>query len=285
VWWKNKDENSVRSFPLKPEDILKSPDLNGLLPRIAGWKVDAHPGLPAIAAKFGVDEAFQKGMCSDSTCLTDALAQIEELSRTHTLATSHVKRVGLEASFPGGAAALRSLPVIRTRPDVTVRTGCRDFECKVAGGVKFDHVGPPGDGIASLVQRLDEGGHDRVMAGYQGPWPGGWSDIAYASTYGAFDDLVGEGVHLPLLAQLVKTPPMPNNFVSADMTKNMNKHHDQVVKWWNERGFHAEMVWMMILTAKGFHANFYHFCAVMRWRAGLRGDGELFLRAAMPHMC
>ena len=73
----------------------------------------------------------------------------------------------METKFPGGAAALRKLPVIRTRPDVTVRTQCRDSECKVDGGVRFEHVGPPSDGIESLVKRLQEGGHDKVMAGYR----------------------------------------------------------------------------------------------------------------------
>ena len=87
-------------------------------------------------------------------------------------------------------------------------------------------------------------------------------------------------------AALVKTAPVKNNYVTEDMQKNMNEHLDAVVKMWNEGGFHAEMVWLMILTAKGFYAHFYHFCAVMRWRAGIKEENnELFIREAMPHMC
>ena len=56
--------------PPYDEEIIKNPDLNRLLPRVAGWKVDTHPGLPAIAQKFGVDAAFEQRICAEKTCLT-----------------------------------------------------------------------------------------------------------------------------------------------------------------------------------------------------------------------
>ena len=121
VWYKGKDEFDVKSYAVTPEDIIKDPSLNALLPRIAGWKVDKHPGLTGIATKYGVNETLERSICGSYTCLTDTLSQIDELASTHALATAHVKKVGLETSFPGGLAALRKLPVIRTRWGGVVR--------------------------------------------------------------------------------------------------------------------------------------------------------------------
>ena len=116
VWYKGKDQFSVQSYAVKPEDIIKDPALNDFLPRIAGWKVDKHPGLAGIAQKYSVNETFERSLCSgSSTCLLDSLSQIDELACAHALATAHAKKVGLETTFPGGLAALRKLPVIRTR--------------------------------------------------------------------------------------------------------------------------------------------------------------------------
>lgn len=115
MWYKGKDQFSVQTYAVKPEDIIGDSALIGSLPRIAGWKVDKHPGLSGVAKKYGVNETSERRICGGSSCVTDTLSQIDELARTHALATARVKAVGLETNFPGGLAALRELPVIRTR--------------------------------------------------------------------------------------------------------------------------------------------------------------------------
>jgi hypothetical protein len=162
-------------------------------------------------------------------------------------------------------------------------------------GVRFDYVGPPFDSVTSLISRLEDGGHDRVIAGYKGPWFGGWSDIVYASTYGAFDDLVGESVDIASFARHTNSEPVRTKYVDANMESVLNENYDEVVEKWKGGGFHAEMVWAMILTANGFRLQFYQFCDAIRWRVDVRaavnkdgapaGEAELIIRSAQVHSC
>ena len=288
VWYKAPGENDVRSFPISPADIVSNPSLNALLPRVAGWKIDTHPGRRAIAEAYGVDEEWEKTVCAPPmSCVSDALAQIDELKRTHELALTHVREARLRKRIPGGDEALRKLPVVRTRPDVTMRTRCGDT-CDRPEDITFDHVGAPDDGVSSLVGKLEEGGHRKVMAGYRGPWHGGWTDITFASTFGVIDDLVGKSSNLSALVDHVRVPPVPNLYANKELSEGMNEKHGEVVKDWREGKFKAEMVWLTILTREGIAATFFQFCAVMRWRVGLRsvrGRDEIYFREMMPHMC
>ena len=76
-----------------------------------------------------------------------------------------------------------------------------------------------------LTQREDMRMNTSLV--YRGPWPGGWSDIAYASTYGAFDDLVAGSLVLGPCTSLSSThnlKPVPFHLSSRRPASSADVH-------------------------------------------------------------
>lgn len=273
--------------------ILDDPQTNALL--VAESEVDEHPG----AART---EGLSDDVCSRRyRCATDTARQLHELERAHGLAKRHLRASGWVARL--GSEWLSALPVVRTRPDVTVRTDLHGRPRGVADGAAGSgqrvHLAPLAN-LSALRARMAEaeartrrGG----VFGYRGPWWGGWGDIVYAARFGTISTIV-DG--LPRLPALLASPPRRIDTLppfSARVTAALRKAHA-------EHEYTAEMVLMHYsalpppavppllrtvsaghsprapllptpaVRALGLHPHFFRFCNVARYRLGWATPGQ-----------
>ena len=90
---------------------------------IADSLVEQHPGLAAVDNWNVTLKDRMACLKRAETCVSDAVQQLDELGRTHRMAAAYMRK-----HWQGrmGKRWLRSLPVIKTRPDVTLRTKVKD---------------------------------------------------------------------------------------------------------------------------------------------------------------
>jgi hypothetical protein len=261
VWWQNAEQLKSRSKPprINVSALLDDPHSNGLRDRLASSLVEEHPGLP------GPSSSDNARCYRGFTCASDVAIQLEELGRVHKLGQSYMAASGLAERL--GERRLNDLPVIRTRPDVTVRTNVAhrrgkgiDEENEVAN-VTFPAI----DTLSLLKERMhakrDPSNQSPLIFGYRGPWWGGWGDIAWASTFDGISRLVSSRSKLPQLLEraplAVDTLPPFNERVSA----SLREAHET-------RSLRAELVWMHYLRQLNFRPYFFRFCHVARYRLG-----------------
>ena len=191
-------------------DVLRDPTLNGLHDVMAAAQVDRHPGLPAFAAMLKVRHS-DKAQCDrmrGMTCVSDAAQQLVELAHTHHMATTFLES---KEWFVRLGKYRDTLPIVRTRPDVTFRTEVNE---RVSGAMPVVSFRPL-DPLSSLLDDMAKGcGADRrCFFGYRGPWSGGWGDIAYAARSETIETIVSNLAHL---ADILSRPPRPLMLTSGD---------------------------------------------------------------------
>lgn len=138
--WYRRDPNAA----LQPE--LRSLNTSSLLmesslkPRLAAFDIEWHPGLERF--RNGSDDVCISGI----TCVSDAIVQLYELKRVHDLARRFFAQPQNRHLL--GRRRLEQMPVIRSRPDVTMRTAVSD-------GRSYSKVDyPPLEPIRHLVKHM-----------------------------------------------------------------------------------------------------------------------------------
>jgi hypothetical protein len=188
VWYRHSGQAGARSSAaLELRKLLSSPRLNALWERRFVALVEEHPGSAALAVRMmapgEVRERLNRvcdGYGQGVRCADHALAQLYELRRIHELANS-------------SAAARGAALILKVRPDVLLPELWRPKESigrmEAALGLGATTPGPA------------------AVLGHVGPWPGGWTDIAFATSRGTLDRLVAA---LPTLsARLWSAAPEP----------------------------------------------------------------------------
>ena len=124
VWYRSKrsqgEESAAANFSAL--EVLRDPARNALLDVMAASSVEPHPGLEVSAEALNVTRRDRK-LCDAKrgwTCVSDSAQQFDELARTHRLAVGYLRSTRWYARL--GESRLRALTVLRTRPDVTLRT-------------------------------------------------------------------------------------------------------------------------------------------------------------------
>jgi len=251
--------------------------LNGLHDVMAAAQVDRHPGLPAFAAMLKVRHS-DKAQCDrmrGMTCVSDAAQQLVELAHTHHMATTFLES---KEWFVRLGKYRDTLPIVRTRPDVTFRTEVNE---RVSGAMPVVSFRPL-DPLSSLLDDMAKGcGADRrCFFGYRGPWSGGWGDIAYAAHSETIETIVSNLAHL---ADILSRPPRPLMLTSGDSAvfDARGRSHNLTFSWMTGQ-YSAEMVLAHYLQGLEIVPFFWRACHVGRHR--LRASSEGVSRVVL-HVC
>ena len=174
----------------------------------------------------------------------------------HQLASKVLLRKGLI-----DAAGLAVLPVIRSRPDVLLRSSTPD-------GHSVSRLEQLPLSFAELVEamrtkELDKtSGDGPVIMGYRGPWIGGWGDIVWAMRFDGVAHVVRNGASADQMSTLLSTPPPPTETLPP-----FNTRIDRSLRTARTtRSLRAELVWMHVLRQLGVRPFFWRFCNVARLR-------------------
>ncbi len=271
VWYRSPSWSpppNHRSFNVS--DILRRADTNGLLDVIVETSIEPHPGLEASAMLLNVSRRDRQ-QCDAKrgyTCVSDTAQQFDELARTHRMAMRYLDRT---TWWPQLAATRRAaLPIVRTRPDVTLRTDAESDGTVVS----YASIDPVAELQARMELKLAERGKAGFF-GYRGPWWGGWGDIVYAARLDTLEMIVS---NLPRLTSILARAPPP---VYTLPPFNERVSHGLLTSW-REGRYTAEMVLMHYLRGLDIEPHFWRFCHVGRHRLSPNGDG---VAKVLRHMC
>lgn len=266
VWWRDYRQQ-WRSNASVPK-LIADPESNGLRDVMAESLIEEHPGLTA-AIEWNVTLKDRK-VClkNGETCVSDAVQQLDELGRTHRMAAAYMRK-----HWRGrmGKRWLRSLPVIKTRPDVTIRTNLKD-EYTADYSAPIETISELAAKMSAVREKND--GHHCIF-GYRGPWMGGWGDLVFAARFDAMEAIV-DG--MPRLGGILSQPSPPVHSLPP-FNERLN---DALSRNFATGRYRAEMVLMHYLLGLGVVPSFHRFCHVARHRPTATGDavGKIFL-----HMC
>ncbi|KAK3271878.1 hypothetical protein CYMTET_19798 [Cymbomonas tetramitiformis] len=123
---------------------------DSILSKVVAHKVDPHPGLQAYNQKYGIGDL--DSVCrAQSSCVEDAAQQLDELAIVHHLAKEYLESSGIIERY--SEEELAALPIIRTRPDITIRCKMTD-----SNELSYSHIGPPSDGISGIIRGIHDHG-------------------------------------------------------------------------------------------------------------------------------
>lgn len=275
VWWRPEGPPGSRLATalqaVNVSEILEDPQTNALHERMAARHISRHPRLLAAVTRQNLSD---NRCCCKLSCVNDVAIQLAELSRVHRLATRFLHARGLSSH-------LGSLPVIRSRPDVTLRTDVYDGH--TPSHATWKDLEP----IQQLERLMHEresgaiGGSGGVVLGYRGPWWGGWGDIVWAARWSTVTLIVERVKRLGALLAMPPAPVTTLTFLSARVTESLTSAY-------HSRTYRAELVWMHYLRALGLRPFFWRFCNVARFRLGVepgRTRHGLVLKDVALHMC
>ena len=270
VWWR--DSLSPELAKVRVRSLLHDPLANGL--RATATMIEVQPtAAPELQAR-------DKELClRGEPCVSGTHRQLDELARVHRMAERHVRRW---RARPGGEAWLQQLPVIRTRPDVTLQTTAR--------GERYNHTiryAKLETSAAKLAREMasQPAGESRSIFGYGGPWKkhGGWGDVVYAAPFAAMGALAAttpesllEALRMPPreACHAVCSPP-PGQMSSANVTGKLQEAY-------RSGAYRPELVFNHLLDRLGFARRNFRWCNVGVHRAALSASGQLRISHRSP---
>jgi len=235
------------------------------------WRDSLSPELAKVRVRSLLHDPLANGLRATATMIE---VQPTELAK-----------VRVRSLRPGGEAWLQQLPVIRTRPDVTLQTTAR--------GERYNHTiryAKLETSAAKLAREMasQPAGESRSIFGYGGPWKkhGGWGDVVYAAPFAAMGALAAttpesllEALRMPPreACHAVCSPP-PGQMSSANVTGKLQEAY-------RSGAYRPELVFNHLLDRLGFARRNFRWCNVGVHRAALSASGELRVSSVHNHNC